>query len=237
MRFSILSFLPTKHRLQVVSASLLERLQGLDFTMPDRMYDRGRNDGAMYLASSRKMARQLFSLVDKTRFPNFLDVGCGKGFILWQAQEAGFSKVTGVEYDEKLAQICRGNLQRLNLQDAVTVAQGDAREFPDYGEYDVFYFFNPFVEEVMEQVVSKIIRQCAGKEIVIIYYRPRYPAPIEKSGYFHLEYVLRDRDRNYDIHVYRGNIPEKEGIDISQECAMIQKNCIQALSRVVEGTA
>ena len=49
------TIIPNKHRIRVVLDSFNEWLRGLDFTMPDRMYDRKRNDGGMYLVSSEKI--------------------------------------------------------------------------------------------------------------------------------------------------------------------------------------
>ena len=75
------TIIPNKHRIRVVLDSFHEWLRGLDFTMPDRMYDRKRNDGGMYLVSSEKIVSELMGMVDKQKYPGFLDVGCGKGFI------------------------------------------------------------------------------------------------------------------------------------------------------------
>ena len=128
------TIIPNKHRIRVVLDSFNEWLRGLDFTMPDRMYDRKRNDGGMYLVSSEKIVSELMGMVDKQKYPGFLDVGCGKGFILWKAYQSGFKKIGGVEYDEKLTEICNKNMKRLKLTDYMTVTCTDAREFENYGD-------------------------------------------------------------------------------------------------------
>lgn len=203
-----LPFIPNKHRVELAMASFKEKIRGLDFTMPDRMYDRNRNDGAMYYASPEKILKELFSCVDMNKFHSFIDIGCGKGYVLWEAKKFGFPKVGGVEYDEKLVEICNRNMKKLKLSDSVTVECGDACTFERYGEYDVFYFFNPFVDEIMHKVIDQIIAQCRGKEIMIIYYRPRYTDAIENCGYFTKEHVLHDDVKDYMANVYRGVIPE-----------------------------
>lgn len=205
-KIAALPFVPTAHRLRLAAAGLRERMRGLDFTMPDRMYDRGRNDGAMYYATPRGILRELFACVDRERFSRFIDVGCGKGFVLSEAKKYGFADVGGVEYDEKLCRIARKNMKRLGLDARIVCA--DATAFDGYGDYDVFYFFNPFQGAVMERVLQQIVAQCRGREIVIIYYRPRYPEAIEQYEFFEKVQVLHDEVKDYMAHVYRGRVPE-----------------------------
>lgn len=209
-RLRAFAFFPTRHRIRVVLSSLRERLTGLDFTLPDRMYDRGRGDGAMYLASSDSMLAQLFSCVDREKFHRFLDVGCGKGYVLWQAAMHGFSVVSGIEYDEKLFAICLRNLRRLGLADRIHPVCADACSFDGYGQYDVFYFFNPFGAEVLQKVMEEIIAQCAGREVMLLYYRPRYGSVIEACGCFESVSEFFDPERGYNAKVYCGKIPEKQ---------------------------
>lgn len=196
---------PTQHRIKLLLRCIKEKILGLDFSMPDRMYDRGREDGAMYLATEDEMLDKFFSFCEGG---NLLDVGSGKGYVLWRAAEAGFSKVGGVEYDEKLYKICRRNLRSLMLEDRVEVTCCNAVEFRGYGDYDVFYFFNPFAEAVMEQVMENIVKQCAGKEIVVIYYRPRYVRPIEQFVFLEKIGELYNEERGYNANIYRGKIPK-----------------------------
>ena len=59
----------------------------------------------------------------------------------------------------------------------------------------------------MLNVIDKICTQCAGREIMIMYYRPRYPEPIENTGFFTKIRTLYDEERHYDIAVYQGAIP------------------------------
>lgn len=202
-----LPFFPSAHRVQVVMDSLRERLRGLDFTMPDAMHDRQRHDGAMYHVTPDEVLKGVFSHVDLKKHGSFLDIGCGKGYVLWKAEEYGFQKVGGVEYDEKLVKICRRNLLRLKLDGEVSVTCGDACSFARYGDYDVFYFFNPFMSDMMTKVIDRIIESCRGKEIMLLYYRPRYTAHIEGCGYFTKVCSYESGVKGYDVNIYQGRIP------------------------------
>lgn len=210
-KLTALPFVPNHYRVSVVLSSLREKLRGLDFSMPDRMYDRNRNDGAMYVASPDEILLDLLSCVDIAKFHGFFDVGCGKGYVLWKAGQWGFDRVGGVEYDWKLYKTCEANLEKLGVRKAVDITCGDACEYEHYGDYDVFYFFNPFMDDVMRRVMEKILDQCAGKEIMILYYRPRYTDAIESSGCLKRIAERYDPAKGYNAYVYRGRIPEKRG--------------------------
>lgn len=73
----------------------------------------------------------------------------------------------------------------------------------------MFYFFNPFSDEMMQTVINKILEQSQGKEITIIYFRPRYPQAIEACGLFRLEKHYCDKETGYSANVYRGFVPEE----------------------------
>lgn len=206
--FDIIPFMPNKHRIETVWRSLREKIRGLDFTLPDRMQNRHRNDGAMYYASPEEILREIFSKVDLEKYSRFLDVGCGKGYVVWQAKRFGFSQVGGIEYDEKLYKICRQNLRRLGLSENVDIYCDDACEFTQYKDYNVFYFFNPFGDEMMRKVIGRILVQCRGSEILLVYYRPRYTGAIEECGYFRRTEILYDQTKNYEVYFYSGKIPE-----------------------------
>lgn len=198
---------PVSRKFKLLCSCIRDFCRGVDFTVPDRMYDRGRNDGAMYYATPQKLLQEIFGCIDPAGFPNFLDIGCGKGFVLWKAWEYGFQRVGGIDFDEKMIQICQRNLQKLGLEKAIQPVFGDACQFDRYADYDIFYFYNPFPAATMASVIQQIIAQCKGKEIRIVYFRPRYPEAIESSGLFECRHTFRDKDTGYIANVYHGIIP------------------------------
>ena len=85
--------------------------------------------------------------------------------------------------------------------------QADAVYFDGYGEYDVFFFFNPFSEEVFERVINRILesRRKDGT-LTFIYHNPRYLAVLEERlmrvapGRLQ-KTMLHDKRKNYDTCV------------------------------------
>jgi SAM-dependent methyltransferase len=84
----------------------------------------------------------------------FLDVGCGLGNKVWIAQTLGF-EAYGLEINPKYAEIageCVGT-NRILCHDGVT--------FPDYGDYDVIYFYNPMPSSELEAAILANARKGA----------------------------------------------------------------------------
>jgi SAM-dependent methyltransferase len=90
----------------------------------------------------------------------FIDLGCGKGRALLLAAEFPFRRIVGVELSETLAQAARVNIAaftpRVEQAPPVEVLTCDAAayRFPD--EPSVVFFYNPFLEETMSQVLHNL---------------------------------------------------------------------------------
>lgn len=96
-----------------------------------------------------------------------LDVGAGPGkFCVIAASEVPECTFVGVELRPHLVRVARKLATRMSIANA-TFLDGDAFEL-DWSEYDAFYFYNPFAEQLtgktfaldskMELMPSKFIR-------------------------------------------------------------------------------
>lgn len=111
----------------------------------------------------------------------FIDLGCGKGRAIMIASRLGFGKLIGVEFVEELAEIARGNLEKLKIGNAV-VLHTDAADFhfPDCNT--VVYLYNPFSQQVLRRVLSNL-QKCFGKKLYVIYKTPQYGEMFDSSGF------------------------------------------------------
>ncbi len=179
-----------------------ERMRGLDFTMVYQCDSNEHNNN--YSKSPKKVLNRIFESIDYSIHHSFMDMGCGKGYVLTVAAEHPFENVGGVEYTPELCDICRKNLGRLKL-DQVKVFNCDAKEFDRYEDYDIFYFCNPFDETILSVVAEKIINAHKDSKCWIYYLNPhqteRQKALMDAG--FKLVSVIEDKSEKYfNINVY-----------------------------------
>ena len=179
----------------------LEKPRGLDFTMRDTgLFNRSEGRYHGYSKTNEKHLRDIFGRLDYSTERKLLDVGCGKGVVLKEASRFPFGKVAGIELQPELVRIARRNLNRLRLTDRVSCIQADAISFDGYGDYNVYFFFNPFSEEVMEKVMDRILESRGGRwqDAVFIYHNPRYLRILEERLPGAEKSMLYDRRKGYE---------------------------------------
>jgi SAM-dependent methyltransferase len=125
--------------------------------------------------------------VDYSKF-TFIDLGCGKGKVLLLAATLPFKEVIGVELSPKLLRIAENNLTTYRGKrqcKAIRLSCTDARNFELPAEPSIFYLFDPFEGELMEEVLQNIRRSlvAAPREIYILYYMAQHERLLYESGF------------------------------------------------------
>lgn len=101
-----------------------------------------------------------------------LDYGCGKGrAAFFLASEIG-CRVTGIDRSEKLIAIAEENRAAFARPELVSFIARSAESYlPE--EQNVFYFFNPFSEAVLDIVLRRILAcRAEGENSRLIFYYP-----------------------------------------------------------------
>ncbi len=184
-----------------------EKPKGLDFTMRD-MHLTEESKGVLhgYSKTNEKHLAEIFRYLNIQECDSLLDVGCGKGVVLKEAAKQPFCKITGIDIDSGLIETANRNFRILHLSDRIKCVETDALCYPGYGEYNTFFFFNPFGEEVMRAVIDKIIMEHAGKKQVrIIYHNPVYRKAVEDTGKFESVKEMHDTMKDYRTVIYVSN--------------------------------
>lgn len=127
-------------------------INSLEHTLDSSMYEASRNDIYSIIAS-----------MPITPNNNFLDIGCGKGRVIYALSKLPFTKIDGIEYSSELAEIAHNNLIKMEVDNS-TIYNIDAIEFKKYNEYDYFYMYNPFGERTMSEVINSIEKTLRERE-------------------------------------------------------------------------
>ena len=184
---------------------LYEKPRGLDFTMRNTKLIR--KSGGMYHGYSKTNEKHLCEIFKKLSYEDarLLDVGCGKGVVLKEAIKFPFKIVAGIEIQPELVQIARKNFKIMGIDDRIDCMEVDALDFEQYDKYNVFFFFNPFAEEILRKVVDKIYRSRteANCIITVIYHNPRFPGVFENGVKILTKEILHDELKDYDTYVFK----------------------------------
>lgn len=115
--------------------------------------------------------RKLFRTVDISREGNFVDIGAGTGKAMLLAKRQGYERVRGVELIEDLVRLADQNRRthQLSIEDFHCVT-GDALNFEFESEDRVFFFNDPFSNDVFEKFLERMV-EFAGREkkLILIY--------------------------------------------------------------------
>ena len=103
-------------------------------------------------------------------FDKFLDIGCGLGRSLVVANEVGFFDLYGVDISDNLISRCQNNMSKVGVSASLSCI--DVADFDVPSGKLVIYLFNPFGEERMTDLVSRLA--CREEETLVIYHNPKH---------------------------------------------------------------
>lgn len=120
-----------------------------------------RTHGVRYEATPVKTVHRVLAQIPTNLSSyTFVDYGSGKGKALLLASHHPFRKIIGVEYAKDLHDVAERNLRSYRATGRkcldITSVHGDAAQFPIPEGPVIFYFFQPFVLDVMQAVINKL---------------------------------------------------------------------------------
>jgi hypothetical protein len=104
------------------------------------------------------------------------------------AEQCDFSNLKGVDIAKELIDNANENkaiYKKKNPESSIDFLFEDATKYQIPNNACVFYFFNPFGEEIMQQVINNIKSSVKlnPRKIYCIYLNPKYKAVFEKNGF------------------------------------------------------
>lgn len=150
---------------------------------------------------------EIFNTLNITSNDSFMDIGCGKGFTLIISSLFNFNKICGIEISKKDYQICKDNLEKLNINKNINLINDDVLNFEYFSNYNYFYFYSPFGSIIFEKIIIKII--CTNKHFYILY-KNIHQEEIDILLKYHLCLVEKynGKDRDYYLYKYDYNLIE-----------------------------
>jgi SAM-dependent methyltransferase len=137
----------------------------------------------------------------------FVDLGCGKGRVLFAVAEHRLRKVIGVELDDALVSIARSNVAKFSkatgCRTPIDVRHLDVTEF-DPKEGTIFYMFNPFEYKTMLHVINNIRASLAAhpREVRILYSNPKQAMVLDMQDWLTREGELEKSG----IYIWRNTV-------------------------------
>ncbi len=141
---------------------------------------------------------------------SFIDYGSGMGRALIAAAAWPFRSVIGVELSEHLNGIAKQNIAKVRKTlkcQTVQVITANAMTYEPPSDATVFFFFNPFLGEVLAKVLDNLrhSQQNAPRAMTLIYEPPRGQTQTLLDGcdWLQRQRVFRTR-LGRDIFIYKG---------------------------------
>ncbi|MEO5999356.1 MAG: class I SAM-dependent methyltransferase [Chitinophagaceae bacterium] len=180
--FSIYNEIKGEHKYRINTVRLND-LQKLVVTGDNRHH------AEMYQGAGYYLLENVFTHLQKLHAPDgFVDLGSGKGRVLVVAAHYGFNKIKGVDFAMELCQEAENNCRRITqgfpwVNWKVLCVNAASYQFEK--DDHVFFFFNPFKETVMNQVISNIIlsQKNHPRKIFVVYINPQLKKLFINAGF------------------------------------------------------
>lgn len=114
------------------------------------------------------------------------DYGCGRGAALSLFSHLGIRKLGGIELSDELYISAKSNLEKMNIN--ADIVLGDAILHKQIDDYNFFYIFDSFRENVFRTVIGNIYESYLRKKrkVCLIYSMPYEHDIVMESGKFEL---------------------------------------------------
>lgn len=183
-----------------------EKPRGLDFSMRQKTIGIKAEGNHGYALTPKKAFDNMILRLDISASDKFIDIGCGKGGVLYFASKCPFGRVAGIEIEDSLYKIAVRNFQRLNTSN-VELIRGNAVTFDKYNEFNVFFIANPFDSDIYQKVVDSILNTLNASRNDSRVYLVCYGATITEyiRGKNLLEHIDNYTDRNggREVNIWR----------------------------------
>lgn len=185
---------------------LVEKPKGLDFSLRQKSRNIITDGNHGYALTQKKAFDTIMEKIGVGKDDCFIDIGCGKGATLYYATNYDFSRIAGIEVEPSLYSIARKNFEKLRLP-RVELFLENAVTFDKYGQFNIFFLFNPFNDDIYIKVLQRIVESqeesTAPRNVYLICYGASPTEYIRQSGKWELTDEYLDNVRVTDVHIWK----------------------------------
>lgn len=188
----------------LLTALFVEYPQGLDFSMRQKKHGISTRGNHGYALTQKEAFRNIMKNFKVTADDAFIDIGCGKGGVLRYAAECGFGRVAGLEIEKSLYQIAKKNFAILKMT-SIELFNDNAVTFGKYNEFNYFFLFNPFDEDIYIKVIDNIVNSTSDsdKEVYLLCYGASIPEYIMSTNHFSMIKRYTDEVRGTAVCLWK----------------------------------
>lgn len=139
----------------------------------------------VYQAADYLNIRRMLRVLRPNQNDVFYDIGCGKGRVICMVAHLSLRRVVGIELQDFLCEVARRNVERLRGRKATLEIRCEDAAKTDLSDGTIYFMYNPFGEETMQEVLSNIERSLSinPRRIKIVYYNPFFEKVFRASGW------------------------------------------------------
>ncbi len=138
---------------------------------------------------------------------HFIDIGCGNGKILCAAISLNFKKVTGIDLDKHglvYADLVAKAISKKYIKTELEILNTDAAVYNFASSINVVFFFNPFGEKTMKQVINNLMKslELHPRKISVIYQRPDHEHLFIDAGFQLVKRTVWNKKQQLSVFVW-----------------------------------
>ena len=154
-----------------------------------------KKNASIYQGANYYLLEKAFNFLNEEKASGTLvDFGSGKGRIMAVAAFYGFENIKGIEFAPALSAAAEKNIDYIRSKYPDTnfsIITENAVNYKIEKDDSIFFFFNPFDEKIVLQVVKNILDSLKyyPRKIFVVYINPMHKEIFESAGFFE-EYYL-----------------------------------------------
>ncbi len=191
-----LAYFTIKHEIAGEKKYLIQTT-GIDKLKRLSVVGDNKKNASIYQAANYYLLEKAFDfLAEEKASGTIVDFGSGKGRIMAVAAFYGYKSIKGIEFAAALSAIAKINLDNIQSKYPETnfsIITENALNYEIEKEDSIFFFFNPFDESIVLEVVKNILKSLRKypRKIFVVYINPMHQEIFESAG-FQEEYYFSE---------------------------------------------